>query len=182
MLSHQAQTKGTHNANLYRMSCLIQSGDFARQLDRAPTSDVEELSAEVAKVIETSPAEGAEEHAIHDYDGFPDLGEYPSLQSICDFVEMVEDSDFDADIVSAVVDEFPYDCGTAQHVLDDNHGIHDSFQDYADWFADQMMACHDVGDGEWIKQYFDYDKFAEALSYDYIQIEVKGGVLIAPNQ
>jgi len=147
-----------------------------------PTSDVEELSAEVAKVIDTSPAEGAEEHAIHDYDGFPDLGEYPSLQSICDFVEMVEDSDFDADIVSAVVDEFPYDCGTAQHVLDDNHGIHDSFQDYADWFADQMMACHDVGDGEWIKQYFDYDKFAEALSYDYIQIEVKGGVLIAPNQ
>ena len=134
-----------------------------------------------AKVIDTSPAEGAEEHAIHDYDGFPDLGEYPSLQDICDFVEIVETSDFDADIVSAVVDEFPNDKGTAQHVLDENCGIHDNFQAYADELADEMMTHCYCGNSEWINQYFDYDKHAEALSYDYIQIEVKGGVLIAPN-
>ena len=147
-----------------------------------PTSDIEELTAEVAKVIDTSPAEGAEEHAIHDYDGFPDLGEYPSLQDICDFVEMVDQSYFDADIVSAVVDEFPNDKGKAQSVLDENYGIHENFQAYADELADEMMACHDFGNGEWIKQYFDYEKHAEALSYGHIQIEVKGGVFIAFDQ
>tara|TARA_R110000851_G_C12927612_1_gene550960 strand:+ start:116 stop:706 length:591 start_codon:yes stop_codon:yes gene_type:complete len=147
-----------------------------------PTSDIEEMEIEVAKVIKSSPVPDAEEYAIQDYDGFPDLGEYPGLQKICDFVEMVEGSDLDADIVSAVVDEFPNDLGTAQHVLDENYGIHNSFQDYADEFADEMMACHNCGNGEWIKDYFDYDKHADAISHDYIRIDVKGGVLIALNR
>ena len=147
-----------------------------------PTSDVEELSAEVAKVISSSPTEGAEEYAIHDYDGFPDLGEYPDLQKVCDFAEMVEKSDLDEDIVSAVVNEFPNDISTAQHVLDDNYGVYINFQDYADELADELMSCHSCGTGDWIKDYFDYDKHAEAISYDYIRIDVKGGVLIAPNR
>ena len=147
-----------------------------------PTSDLDELSAEVAKILESSPTKGAEEYAIHDYDGFRNLGEYPSLQAVCDFVSMVESSDFDADVVSAVVDEFSSDISTAQRVLNDNHGIHDNFQDYADDLADEMMSCHNCGDGEWIKEYFDYGKHADALSYDCIRIDVKGGVLIAPYQ
>ena len=149
------------------------------------SSDAEEMEKEAQKVIKTSPVPDAEEWAIHDYDNFPNMGEYVGLEKIAEITDMIESSDQDADVVKAVIDNFSSDeifMGAAQHVLDENCGIHDNFQAYADWFADQMMACHDFGGGEWIKQYFDYDKHAEALSYDYIQIEVKGGVLIAPNR
>jgi len=145
------------------------------------SGDSEEMEKEAQKVIKTSPVPDAEEWAIHDYDEFPNMGEYVSLEKIAIIADIIESSDLDAAVVKAVIDEFSSDMDAAQRALEDNRGVWDSFQDYADDFADEMMACHNCGNGEWIKQYFDYEKYARTLEYDYTVIHVPKGVFIAPN-
>jgi len=148
------------------------------------SSDAEEMEKEAQKIIKTSPVPDAEEWAIHDYDNFPNMGEYVGLEKIAEITDMIESSDQDADVVKAVIDNFSSDeifMGAAQRALEDNRGVWDRFQDYADDFADEMLACHDCGNGEWIKQYFDYEQYARTLEYDYTVIDVPKGVFVVPN-
>ena len=145
------------------------------------SSDVEELQEGVDKVLQSSPAADAEEYAIHDYDDFPNMGEYPGLERIAEVTELIESSDFDADVVAAVIANWPNDLEAAEKALEDNRGVWDSFQDYADDFADEMLACHDFGKGDWIKQYFNYEQYARDIEHDYTVIDVPKGVFIALN-
>ena len=145
------------------------------------SSNVDELQEGVDKVLQSSPAADAEEYAIHDYDDFPNMGEYPGLERIAEVTELIESSDFDADVVAAVIANWPNDLEAAEKALSDNHGVWDSFQDYADDFADEMLNCHDCGNGNWIKDYFDYDKYARTIEHDYTVIDVPKGVFIALN-
>ena len=109
------------------------------------------------------------------------MGEYISLEKIAEIADMIESSEQDADVVKAVLDNYFNDMDAAQRALEDNRGVWDNFQDYADEFADEMLACHDCGKGEWIKQYFDYEQYARTLEYDYTVIDVPKGVFIVPN-
>ena len=71
--------------------------------------DAEEMEKEAQKVIKTSPVPDAEEWAIHDYDDFPNMGEYVSLEKIAEIADMIESSDQDADVVKAVIDNYSND-------------------------------------------------------------------------
>ena len=145
------------------------------------SSDVDELQEGVDKVLQSSPAADAEEYAIHDYDDFPDMGEYPGLERIAEVTELIENSAFDADVVAAVIANWHGDLEAAEQALEDNRGVWDSFQDYAEDFADEMIACHDLGKADWIKEYFDYEKYAANLIHDYTVIDVPKGVFITLN-
>ena len=147
------------------------------------SSDEEEMETEMQKVIKTSPVPDAEEWAIHDYDDFPNMGEYVSLEKIAEIADMIENSEQDADVVKAVIDNYSNDMSAAQSALEDNCGVWDSFKHYADEFADEQMACSPDTDrwSEWIKQYFDYEKHAKTLEYSYTVIDVPKGVFIVPN-
>ena len=145
------------------------------------SSDVDELQEAVDKVLQSSPQPDAEEYAIHDYDDFPNLGEYPGLERIAEVTELIETSDLDADIVAAVMANWHNDLDAAEKALSDNHGIWDSFQEYADELADEMMSCHQCKHSDWLKQYFDYEKYARTIEHDYTVIDVPKGVFIAFN-
>ena len=142
------------------------------------SSDVDELQEGVDKVLQSSPQPDAEEYAIHDYDDFPNLGEYPGLERIAEVTELIDESDYDVDTVKAVIG-YADDIESAQQMLDDNHGVWDSFQEYADDLADEMMGCHNCKGGEWLHNYFDYEKYARDIEHNYTVIDVPSGVFVA---
>lgn len=141
------------------------------------SSDVEELQEGVDKVLKSSPMPDAEEYAIHDYDEFPNLGEYPGLEGIARTTEVIEGSDLSEDATRAVID-YADDLDQAESILSDNHGVWDSFQDYADEWADEQMACYQGKENDWLKRYFDYEKHANEIEGDYTVIDLPKGVLV----
>ena len=118
----------------------------------------------------------AEEWAIHDYDDMPTtFGEYTSLQTIADFVELTETYDWlDYDAIKALVD---YTDDAADMLEDNLVGHFETFKDYAYELADEMMSARDCTD-DFLKRYFNYEAWARDLEMDYTVIDTKTGVLI----
>ena len=56
-----------------------------------PKADRDELEAQIKEILKFSPVAGAEEWAIHDYDDFPNLGEYPDLDKLIQVQEAIDE-------------------------------------------------------------------------------------------
>ncbi|MRN66418.1 antirestriction protein ArdA [Brucella sp. 10RB9213] len=118
--------------------------------------------------------DSAEEWAMHDSEGLPSsIGEYSGLQPIADFIELVEEHDsFEEDDLMAILSDYRTieECRDA---LDDSFvGIYDSFKDYAEEAADEMLAAHDIRDSHPLMQYFDYDSYARDLRHSMNAVEL----------
>src|SRR5712691_11634649 len=88
----------------------------------------------------------AEEYAVHDYDGHWNLGEYPGLERIAKFMELVElaeERGIDAEDVQSILDHFGTDyIDTAGDAIENNfHGCYDSLTEYAEEFVEE---CYDL--------------------------------------
>jgi antirestriction protein len=120
----------------------------------------------------------AEEIAIHDFDGVPDLGEYCGLRAVADYVEFVEAHDsFEADEIRAVMDDCCGDLALAKERLEDGYcGTFARFQDFADEHVDGCIMP-DV-DNEMAQRYFDYESFARDLKMDMHTIDTPVGVMV----
>jgi antirestriction protein len=120
----------------------------------------------------------AEEFAIHDFDGIPNLGEYCGLQAVADYVEFVEAHDsFEADEIKAVLDDCCGDLDLARERLEDGYcGTFARFQDFADEYVDDCILP-DV-ENETAQRYFDYDSFARDLEIDMHTIDTPVGVMV----
>ena len=142
---------------------------------------VDEIRESINEMLEKSPMPDAEEYAIHDFADMPNLGEYCSLEDISNYAQLVESAEQDGytpEEVCAVVDHFCGNIDDAEEVLENAHGIWDSFKDYADNFADEMLACESKE--SFAIRYFDYDQHARDLAHDLYVIDVPRGVLVAP--
>lgn len=157
-------------------------------------SDVDSMATQVAEMLRESrfpnvmvkhPETGesvpsAEEYAIHDMEGLPScFGEYCGLQAVADFVELTEEYDYiDSSDLAAIVDNF-HSVNSAKSELDDNFcGIYDSFSDYSDEYADEMLACRAPDTNDILVRYFDYDAFARDLAFDMTTFAVPSGVAV----
>jgi len=120
----------------------------------------------------------AEEFAIHDFDGIPNIGEYCGLQAVADYVEFVEAHDsFKADEIKAVLDDCCGDLALAKERLEDGYcGTFDGFRDFADEYVDDCILP-DVKN-ETARNYFDYDSFARDLEMDMHTIDTPVGVMV----
>ena len=131
-------------------------------------------------ICETCKGKGevpsAEEYAIHDYEGIPStFGEYPSLESIADFVALCDEYDYiDSDDIAAIVADIGAEY-VADKLRDDFCGIFDSFRDYSDDAADEMLSAHDIKDDSPLARYFDYEAFARDLRHDMNTVELPSG-------
>ena len=141
------------------------------------TSDVDAMQEAVSAMLKASPIPGAEEWAVHDYDSFPNLGEYPGLDAIAEMAELFEDfDDIDAGDLGAILANF-HDPKQAREALDDNYcGIFETFRDYADEAADEMLACYTLPDA--VKNYFDYEAWARDLALEMTVIDCPSGVAV----
>lgn len=123
----------------------------------------------------------AEEYAIHDYDGFPNLGEYPGLQKIADVAAFVEDAThgLDAEDVTAVLEYYGGNLDDAREALEDKFcGKYDEFKDYAEECADQTLEAHGIKDDHPLFSYFDVERYARDLAMETTSIDVPSGVLV----
>lgn len=118
----------------------------------------------------------AEEYAIHDYDGIPSsFGEYPSLESIAQFVSLCDEYDYiDSDDMAAIFADIGAEYA-ADKLRDDFCGIFDSFRDYSDDAAEEMLSAHDIKDDSPLARYFDYESFARDLAYDMHTVDLPSG-------
>lgn len=140
------------------------------------TADADEMQEEINAMLAESPVEDAEEWAIHDTEGLPDtIGEFSGLEPVAEFAALAEDFDYiDVHDLTKIVADFG-SVEAARDALEDGFcGIYDSFRDYADEHADEMIACHDQQDSI-IARYFDYEAFARDLAMDMHTIDLKSG-------
>jgi antirestriction protein len=84
------------------------------------SSDPDAMQGEIDAMLKASREPGAEEWAVHDYDGVPSgLGEYPGLDKIAAFVALCEEFDFlDSDDVAAIAANWCGDLDQARVFLD----------------------------------------------------------------
>jgi antirestriction protein len=144
------------------------------------STDTDEMAAAIAEMLRASkfpnvtvehPETGemvpsAEEYAIHDYDGLPSsFGEYPGLDKIAEYVELLEaaeDRGMPAEMVAKVVDNFGGDIGEAKEAIEDKFcGVHDSLEAYAEDYIESTGMLDGVNDT--IARYFDFQAFARDL-------------------
>lgn len=133
--------------------------------------------------IEPLTVPSAEEWAMHDSEGLPSsLGEFCGLQVIADYMEFVEsvESETGTDDSKALAQAMFSEFGSVEYAaneLQNYIGIYDSFRDYADDAADEMIACFSVG-GKAPREliiYFDYESYAHDLKHGMTVIDLPCG-------
>jgi len=112
----------------------------------------------------------ADEVAVHDYDGTNMSNEYPDFEELYYFCQALKDSWVDDEVIMAYAEHTgdELDNELIANAEDYYIGTFDSFQEYADDFADEQL--HNTND--FLKSYFDYESFARDLEYDYTVLDL----------
>ena len=114
--------------------------------------------------------EYADEVAVHDYDGIDLDNEYPDFEELYYFCHALEDSWLDDEVILAYA-EYTGDKLDNELIANAENnflGTFNSFQEYADEYADEQL--HNTDD--FLKSYFDYESFARDIEYDYMVCDV----------
>lgn len=130
------------------------------------TQGVDGIWKEVSQMLFNSPAEFAEEWAIHDHEGFGGIhiSEYEGFDSIADYAAFIEDH---GDLGAKLVAYFG-DLDDARDAISDNYaGQYDSVSDYAEQLTEDTTQIP-----ESLRYYIDYDKMGRDLEInDVLTIE-----------
>ena len=78
-----------------------------------PKTTKEELEEQIQEVLKGSPVGDPEEWAIYDYNNFPNLGEYPDLEKVCEVQRAFEE--YEPSIVHGYLSNFcDWDAGSVE--------------------------------------------------------------------
>ena len=127
-----------------------------------PKTDKDELEAQIAEVLKSSPDPDAEEYAIHDYDNFPNLGEYPDLDKVIEVVEAIKLHGVKA--VEGFIEHWSVE--DLEHFDEAFHGTYDSFAEFAEDYAEDCILADCP---ENIKYYIDYKQIEHELAFDFME-------------
>ena len=119
----------------------------------------DEIRAQVQTMLESSPVTDAEEHALHDYEGFEGchLSEYASFETVCELADYItEHGELGAEVYSC----FGEDLEDARAAFEDYAG---SFQSAAD-FAEQLLEDTGTQIPENLRYYIDYEALARDMA------------------
>ena len=129
--------------------------------------------AEAIKEATKEGTEYADEIAVHDYDNFPNMGEYPNHESIYNLAHAIDGSHLDDEVLikyfknyySSNIEEL------ADHISDIENayiGEYGYFEDFANEIADSDIESLVNKDAQqFVFNNFDYDKHARDLEYSY---------------
>jgi len=114
--------------------------------------------------------EYADEVAVHDYDGINLSNEYPDFEKLYEFCQALEDSHLDEEVITVYAENISEDLDTDLITKAEDYyvGTFDNFQEYADDFADEQLYITD----DFLKSYFDYERYARDLRYDYTVLDL----------
>tara|TARA_R100000654_G_scaffold74063_1_gene107779 strand:- start:867 stop:1412 length:546 start_codon:yes stop_codon:yes gene_type:complete len=117
----------------------------------------------------------ADEVAVHDYDDFPDMGEYPDHEELYEIIHNVEDSYLDNEVLFKYMKNNYYDYKS--EYIDEAEDSYittcDNFNDYANEIADQNIECLVNKDArEFVYRNFDYESHSRDLEHSYTIIDL----------
>lgn len=141
--------------------------------------DASEIWAEVSEMLKTSPEPNAEEWAMHDYEGFGEIGfsEWPDFARVSKIAALIEDH---GDAFSLW-----YDSQDGQNVdaleleekfLEQWQGAHDSKEAFADHLLESTGQLSELP--EWARGYFNLEAYARDLEIggDYSFVRSNGQI------
>ncbi len=137
--------------------------------------DLTDVEEQITVMLSKSPIEGAEEYAIHDYEGFGNIaiGEFFSIERVHSIAFFLFQNDEYGSLILSYCNE---DIDEAQRMLNDCFlGQYDSVEDYA-----QAMLEDSIELPANLAYYFDWERYARDLEMngDIQTIECGNGVLI----
>jgi antirestriction protein len=125
-----------------------------------PAQDLEDLHNEIQAMLAASPTRGAEEWAIHDYEGFTplNLGEHPSLDQVREIALLIEEH---GPAYAAYADYVGLGPATGTGFKDAYKGTWNSFLAYAKDYVNSVATLDKIP--EELRRYFDYEAYARDL-------------------
>ena len=135
------------------------------------TQEENQIYQEINTILADSPIPGAEEWAIHDYEGFESIiiSESEGVASVCQHAQFIQAHG----ALGGAVAGYYGDLESAEEALENHyHGEWESEVDFANEIFDECYA-HNLTDH--LKFYIDYEKFSRDLFInDYLSLEVGG--------
>jgi antirestriction protein len=126
----------------------------------------EYIRQDIADMLELSPQKGAEEYAIHDYEGFEGarLEEYSSIETVCALAEFIGEH---GALGGKLVEYFGGLDDARQAIADHYAGV---FRSLADFAADITEQTTEIPES--LEYYIDYEKMARDMEVnDVLSIE-----------
>ena len=128
--------------------------------------DTDAIRKSISLMLETSPIEGAEEYAIHDYEGFEgvSLSEYSSIDHVAELAAFINEHGLlGGELINLLGDQ-----EAAQQAIEDRYyGQFRSVEEFAEELTEQTMEIP-----ESLQFYIDYEKMARDLeTNDILAIE-----------
>ena len=116
----------------------------------------------------------ADEVAVHDYDDFPNMGEYPDHNELFEVVHAVENSHIDNDILfKYMANQHDYSIDLITEAEDSYINIYDSFQDFANDYAHQEIENTVNKEAQqFVFNNFDYEGYARDLQHSFYSFEL----------
>ncbi|MGE3681037.1 MAG: antirestriction protein ArdA [Bdellovibrionales bacterium] len=150
---------------------------FGKWIDA--NQSAEEIHADISAMLRGSPEAGAEEWAVHDYEGFGEISlrEWPDISRVSVIARLLEEH---GDAFSLW-----YTSQAGQNVdleeveekfLEQWQGAHDSKEAFADYLLDTTGQLSEMP--EFARRYFNFEAFARdlELSGDYSFVRANGQV------
>lgn len=133
------------------------------------TQGIEHLQNELALMLSSSPIPHAEEHALHDYEGFENLplSEWESLEHIVELADFIETHGaLGAALIGHYGDIEHARCALTEYYI----GHYDRAADYAQELTEDIITIPDS-----LAYYIDYEAMARDLAInDLLVIETVG--------
>lgn len=132
------------------------------------TLELDEIQARVSAMLEASPVKGAEEYAIHDFEGFDGyrISEHDSLENAHEIACFIEEH---PDFGAALLAHFN-DLAQARKAAEDDYcGCYSSLAEYAQELTEQTTNIP-----QHLAMYIDYRSMARDMEYsgDVFTLEI----------
>jgi len=116
----------------------------------------------------------ADEIAVHDYNDFPDMGEYPDHGELYEFIHAVTDSYIDNEILFKYMEnQHDYTIDLIDEAENTYMNTYDSFEDFASEYADgEIMSTVNKEAQQFVFNNFDYESYARDLKHSYYSFDL----------
>lgn len=144
----------------------------------------EEIHAEIFAMLNASPEPGAEEWAVHDYEGFGEisLSEWPDIGRVSKIASLIEAHGDAFSLWYGAQDAQSFEIEELEEkFLEQWRGAHDSKEAFADYLLDSTGQLEEMP--ELAQRYFDFGAYARDLELcgDYSFIATQGQVYVFSN-
>lgn len=129
----------------------------------------EALAEQISALLACSPVEGAEEFAVHDYEGFAgvSIGEYTGIARVCEIACFIEEH---GELGGAILSHRCGDLEAARRAIDEDYcGCYANLAEYAQQLTEETTTIPDN-----IQYYIDYERMGRdmEMSGDLYTIEI----------